>query len=190
VFAATAVVTTAVRFKPIAYPWWLGAAPAKPDAPAQNIALERAISQPFVPASIIGPTRIPAAWLPRVEKRLRDSTLSDNVDAQDDGSWLTGDIATAAERFFQATSDLLPGEPYMYSSTKGDLVADFKFNAGSMTSIIGSDFVFSSVAIDGRIAQQRLKLENKTTDETLHELRRLITTLLARDHGSVDSEQR
>jgi hypothetical protein len=78
-------------------------------------------------------------WLSRVERRIRNSIATDeSAFISDDGQWISATVALQAMSFFQRTFDLLPGEPYIYSSTKGDLVAEYRSRHASLTLIVGS----------------------------------------------------
>lgn len=176
-----------IRGEPLGDPWWtraeVGVPKQQPQAEIGGASIRFATGN-----ALPGPSIIPSAWLPNVERRLRDSTARDAGDAQDDGSTLPPEVVSAAERFFQLTSDILPGEPYLYASTKRDLVAEFHLQNGRMTSIIGSDFVISTAIINGHSAHRRLQVGRDTFDETRKKLRQLVTQLLAASHGALDSE--
>lgn len=140
---------------------------------------------------ISGPTPIPAAWLPKVETRLRDSTLPASIEKIcNDGSWISRSIANTAERFFQSTSDILPAEPHIYSSTKGDLVAEFDTPGGKLTSIVGESFVIAFAVIDGEIVKEELQLKDYNFDAARQKFRLLTKKLSDGHHGAVDSKTR
>jgi hypothetical protein len=82
----------------------------------------------------------PAPWLADVQRRLNGSIGVRGSDALQDGTGLRREIVSVANTFFEATSDLLPAEPYLYSSQIGDLVAEFSAPLGRMTMIISTDF--------------------------------------------------
>lgn len=125
-----------------------------------------------------GPIPISASWLGLVERRIRDSICPDEVEYINDGRWLSVDVALHAMNFFQNTSDVLPGEPYIYSSTRGDLVAEFKASCGSMTGIVGTNSVIAFAVVgDTIIKKENLELSNDKLAETRQELQRLTEKL-------------
>src|SRR5258707_325256 len=96
--------------------------------------LERLLSD-FRPETLIyTPTPIGPHWLASTRKRIRTSIMPNYQAGANDGRWLSQEVADAADAFFRETADLLPGEPFIYSSRLGDLVAEFKAEHGTMTS--------------------------------------------------------
>ena len=57
-------------------------------------------------------------------------------------------------RLFEAASDVLPGEPYIYSSVDGDLVAEFKDSYGRLTTIIGPTFTIGFAVVGREILKE------------------------------------
>jgi hypothetical protein len=78
----------------------------------------------------------PAPWLGAVQRRLNASIGVEGATARRDGSSLTKEVVTNANAFFQATSNVLPAEPYLYGSKAGDLIAEFEGRLGRMTVVI------------------------------------------------------
>ncbi|HZS88292.1 MAG TPA: hypothetical protein VFE42_12530 [Chloroflexota bacterium] len=103
-----------------------------------------------------------AEWLAVVRRRINDSILPQDFAGENDGRWLSEDAARAAVAFFEATSDVLPAEPYIYSSRRGDLVAEFKADRGTLTSIVSPTFVLLFAVIDGVPVEKRLPLTDNT----------------------------
>ncbi len=83
-----------------------------------------------------GPLPVRALWLSNVERRILGSIATTNEPLLNTGRWLEPQLAWQAINFFQATSDILPGEPYVYASLMGDLVAEFKGPKGKLTTIV------------------------------------------------------
>lgn len=134
-------------------------------------------------AKLAGPTRIPAPWLPKLERRIKNSAAQPEEELLDnDGSWLRRSVIDAADCFFRETSDVLPSEPYLYGSTKGDLVAEYNCPAGKMTQILGDRFVICFTVINGKTWHTELEVQDKDFEATRIELRR-ITKSLAHKHG-------
>jgi hypothetical protein len=82
-----------------------------------------------------------AAWLPAVERRIRDSIKPHGYENLGSTEWLGEDVGQAAIRFFQNAADILPGEPFIYASHTGALVAEFKNPRGALTTLISPDSV-------------------------------------------------
>jgi hypothetical protein len=120
-----------------------------------------------------GPTPIAATWLPAVEKRISASIATTDGEYVNDGSWVDVDIARQALAFFQATSDVLPSEPYMYTSTQGDLVAEFQTSRGNMTSIVGKASIINFAVIDQTMIRTTLDLTEFNPAKARNEIRNL-----------------
>ena len=91
---------------------------------------------------------VEAAWFRVVERRITMS-VQPNIGLKDDRRRLSQLTALRALEFFKATSDLLPVEPYIYSSQKGDLVAEFTAVRGTLTSIVPPKFILLFAVVDG-----------------------------------------
>jgi hypothetical protein len=97
---------------------------------------------------------------------------------KNDGRWLTREAAETAWEFFKVTSDLLPGEPYIYGSQKGDLVAEFNAARGTLTCIITPRFnllfaVVGSIPIEKTIAREN---NNSSLRSELMQITELLRT--------------
>ena len=91
------------------------------------------------------------SWLPSVERRIGDSTLPDEYQSFWSTEWLREEVGQAAIRFFENTADLLPGEPFIYASQTGALVAEFDAPRGTLTTIISpSAVILFAVKADDR----------------------------------------
>ena len=131
---------------------------------------------------IQGPTRLPAQWLSTVQERIQRSILPRNQ--ENDGRWLTEGIALSSSTFFETASDLLPGEPYIYTSSRGDLVAEFQSDSGVMTGIITPEFVGLFAVIDGVSVEKTLPLANPA-NSTRQGLQEFTETLRTEQHGAL-----
>ena len=80
-------------------------------------------------------------WLPSVERRIGDSIIPSEYESLVSGEWLHEEVGLAAIRFFQNTADLLPGEPFIYASQTGALVAEFGATRGALTTVISPESV-------------------------------------------------
>src|SRR5579872_4533511 len=85
---------------------------------------------------VYGPKLILPRWVDSIVQVIRNSVIPGDRVHENDGRWITQAIADAAIDFFQNTADLLPGEPIVYRSQQGDLVAEFACRRGTLTSII------------------------------------------------------
>jgi hypothetical protein len=111
---------------------------------------------------LLGPTPVPAPWLAIVERRIRDSVLPRERAAENDGRWLSQEVANSAIQFFQQASGVLPSEPFIYSSTSGDLVAEFKTIRGVLTSVVTQSKVLAVVMVNDQLKELTLNLETAT----------------------------
>jgi hypothetical protein len=136
------------------------------------------------PSEIRGPSTGPASWLATVERRIRNSVLPEGKENENDGRWLTYDIANIATAFFQVASDVLPGEPYIYSSRAGELVAEFKAEHGTMTSIISKNLLISLAVIDDEPIETRIELATISPSTVRKELSSIMTMLRTGKNGS------
>lgn len=78
-------------------------------------------------------------WLPSVERRITDSVVPAEYQEESTPEWLTEEVAQAAVRFFQNTADVLPGEPHLYASKTGALVAEFETPTGALTTVVSPE---------------------------------------------------
>jgi hypothetical protein len=127
---------------------------------------------------------ITATWFNIVERRIRQSVLLVGQRAENDGRWLTQDIADTASAYFKATSDVLPAEPFIYSSRNGDLVAEFSAPHGTLTNIVSQTFVVAFAVVDGVPIEKRLELACRGRDRLRQELQQLTKMLCMGRHGA------
>ncbi|HEY1801648.1 MAG TPA: hypothetical protein VGG46_12005 [Terriglobales bacterium] len=137
--------------------------------------LELLSDQPI--AVVKAPTPITPKWLPTIQHRILSSVNPPDIEYVNDGRWLTSEIATQALNFFAATSDLLPGEPYLYTSIDGDLVAEFKGKRGTLTNVVGKISVLAFASVDGKIHNASLKIAESDVDKVRAGLRQLTERL-------------
>ena len=83
-----------------------------------------------------------ASWLPIVEQRIKASVAPEGYPEQTSGAWLRAKVGSAAVDFFRSMSTALPGEPYIYASGAGDLVAEFVGPRGKITCIVAPNVVY------------------------------------------------
>jgi hypothetical protein len=111
-------------------------------------------------------------------------SVQTNINLKDDRRWLSQLIAMRALEFFKATSDLLPSEPYIYSSQKGDLVAEFTAVRGTLTSIVSPKFILLFAVVDGSPMEKKVERESGF-EELRSELRQLTESLRMGRNGSM-----
>jgi hypothetical protein len=127
---------------------------------------------------------IPAMWLSAVQRRIRESTAPMGQNIGYDGRWLNQNIADAAKAFFERTSDVLPGEPHIYSSLKGHLVAEFSGAHGTMTNVVSETSVIVFAVVDKAPVEKRFSLSRNETDALRQELQRITKMLHTGQHGT------
>jgi hypothetical protein len=96
-----------------------------------------------------------ASWLLTVEQRIRASVVPEGYHEKNAGAWLQASVGSAAVDFFRSTSTALPGEPYIYASTAGDLVAEFVGPRGKMICIVAPSAVYVSATAGDETVQQK-----------------------------------
>jgi hypothetical protein len=137
--------------------------------------------------SIKSPSRINPQWLTIVEDRLYRSVAPKDEEIENDGRWLRPSVVLIATGFFQLTSDLLPGEPYICGSQGGDLIAEFKAKHGNLTSIVTPTFVLLFAVVDGLAVERRFVFGSDSPSTIRQELRGLTEMLRTGRHGAVDT---
>jgi hypothetical protein len=133
-------------------------------------------------AVVYGPRPISPRWLAAIQSCIRNSVVPAERIMTNDGRWVSQEVADAASQFFQTTADLLPAEPILYASRKGDLVAEFNAEHGVMTSIISPSFVLLYAVVGGSPIERRVFPGNELRSEIQHILRALRTEA----HGSLE----
>ena len=123
-------------------------------------------------------------WLPSVERRIENSIIPKEYEYLGSSEWLQEDVGQSALRFFQSTADLLPGEPFIYASQSGALVAEFKSPVGTLTTIISpSTIIFFATKAnqpDGPIERTL----NRGTNRLREEVKEIVQKLLV-SHGQM-----
>jgi hypothetical protein len=135
-------------------------------------------------AEVVGPSVSPAGWLQIVERRISNSLQPAGRDYENQGQWLSAETASAATAFFQLTSDVLPGEPHIYSSLVGDLVAEFKAPHGVLNAVISTKAFTALAIIDGSPEETRIEWNAVSSRSVRSTLRSLTAKLCDGEHGS------
>lgn len=134
-------------------------------------------------ASIQSPIHITPQWLVAVQDRIYSSVVPRGRELENDGRWLRRGVAEMASGFFQITADLLPGEPHIYGSHIGDLVAEFEDALGTMTVIVTPTTAILFAVVDGVPIEKRLVLGNESRARLRLELQELVERLHTGQHG-------
>jgi len=128
-----------------------------------------------------------APWLSAVQRRLNASIGTPSNAAQGGGAWLSKDVVMTANLLFEAASSLLPGEPYLYGSRNGDLVAEFKNDVGSMTMIVTKDAAIVFAVIGDETIHKTVSLNPIAPAVLASELSAITSRLNTVQHGQVDT---
>jgi hypothetical protein len=123
-----------------------------------------------------------APWLGAVQRRL-NASIGITGASTDDGTWLEKDVVAAANSFFEVTSYLLPGEPYLYALHSGELVAEFENAPYRMTLILSKDAAIALAAIGGETIHKRISLTAAAPQVLRRELSTIIDGLHTDQHG-------
>jgi len=180
---ATAAGTASVRFNDWNVPTPIASIPGRLFAVASDA---RQLSDTKQERDIREVRPISATWLYAVQRRIQNSTVPPGRRIDNDRRWLSQDIAYAASAFFNATSDVLPGEPHIYSSLIGDLVAEFSGAHGRMTNIISQTSVAVFAVVDGIPVEKRIELRHGETAGLRQELQGLTKMLGMGRHGALE----
>lgn len=132
---------------------------------------------------VTGPQPVPAAWLADVERRIRNSVVPTEHVLDNDGRWISLEVANSAIQFFRQASAVLPGEPFIYSSNSGDLVAEFKALHGLMTSVVTVGKLMAVAIVDGQAQQVNVDLTTATEGELRRELKPIAEYLRKGQHA-------
>ena len=97
-----------------------------------------------------------APWLPAVQQRIFASVPPAGYEVDQDGTWVSQKVATAAVQFLSKFPDAFPIEPYLYCASSGDLVAEFQGTNNKLTCLISPDFVTAYSYREGELTPKRL----------------------------------
>lgn len=132
-----------------------------------------------------GPSPIGTDWLATVERRIRESIAQDADKRSKDVRWLTIEAASSALRFFRLASDALPGEPYIYGTAEGEVVAEFKAKHGTLTSIVSGNTLRNYAVIDGTVqSEEPVDLATVNAGMLQAKLRPITQRLVTGKHGA------
>ena len=127
-----------------------------------------------------------AQWLDVVEQRIKASIPAEGCPQAGNGAWLRPQVGRAALEFFRGTSTALPGEPYIYSSKAGDLVAEFTAPRGKMTCLISQHFVVVFAATEDEIIEKKYLPKEQGTDTLRSDIQAVSKLLGASPNGTVE----
>jgi hypothetical protein len=125
-------------------------------------------------------------WLPLIESRIESSIMPTEYAGMHDPSYLTEGVARSALNFFRASSDVLPGEPHMYPSLGGALVAEFEAPRGRLTMVISEATVQVFSVVDGEPHEFVIGPGSNSFREDLKNL----TVSLAKDDAALGAPKR
>jgi len=145
---------------------------------AQSASIQIEVSEYF-------PSPIRPPWFSNLQRRLLGSIVPRFSTEHSSGRWLNKEVAGAALRFFEEAADLLPEEPYIYSSRLGDLVAEFKCAHGTMTAIVSPAFALLFATVGGLPIERRVLGGENVRDE----VRKLTLMLRSGRHGDMDTTE-
>jgi hypothetical protein len=119
-----------------------------------------------IPSFYIDPR---ATWLGDVERRIHSSITPEEYEGEDASpDTISEEVGNAAIKFFQASADVLPSEPFLYASRGGDLVAEFSAPLGTLTTVISptATTVFASGPKgEGYTARTLMRGSNRLREE-------------------------
>ena len=142
---------------------------------------ERKLSDIKPESFLYKPRRLEPGWLSAVQQRIRMSIEPNDSELENDGQWLRQDVAEAAFDFFAAVADVLPEEPFIYRSNKGDLVAESKAVHGNLTVIVSPTFKMLFAVVDGEPVERKVS----GAAEARATVKELAALLSAGHHGTV-----
>jgi hypothetical protein len=128
----------------------------------------------------------PSNWLSHVESRIRESIMPYESDEYEPAEWLTAEAAMAAIGFFQSSVDDLPGEPHIYATNKGDLVAEFESPNGTLTSVVTEQRTIL-FAVTNENPEAPIEKVIRRGSNTFHDELRSVTKHLRGTHGKMES---
>jgi hypothetical protein len=140
-------------------------------------------------SGILAPLRSIPEWLDAVKRRIRDSIMPNGQEIENNGQWLTEEIASVAGTFFEEVSDLLPSEPFIYASTQGDLVAEFTPKFGSLTAIVSPKSVLLYAVVNGRPEHREVNFLGEGSTALRRDLDELTELLRTGRNGAVGSSR-
>ena len=135
--------------------------------------------------SIYKPSLLEPFWLSALQQGIRKSVIPIDPTVENDGRWLSQEVADAASDFFSRTADLLPCEPIIYSSQKGDLVSEFHIKQDTLTIIVSPAFVVLFTTVNGEPVEKRIT----QTSHMRREVEEITGLLSTGQHGAVDTHK-
>lgn len=148
----------------------------------------------YSPAMVFIPSYVPKAsianpWLSAVTTRIQNATLPEGSTELPGTEWLNRASARAAFRFFENGADLLPSEPHIYGTRKGDLVAEFKGDKGVLTAVVTDEKTTLYAVLDNSPEDPIHETIRKGSNQFRDELRAVTNQLVAGAHGQVESHK-
>jgi hypothetical protein len=99
-----------------------------------------------------------APWLQAVQQRIVASVPPTGYSIEQDGTWVSQEVANAAVQFFGSFPETFSIEPYLYCAPSGDLVAEFDGARNKLTCLVSPDSVtvYSYSSIDEKLTPRKL----------------------------------
>jgi hypothetical protein len=137
---------------------------------------------------VLSKTAAPTApsWLDRVQKSIQKSVVFDIRGVQNDGSWVTQGVANAATDFLSEAADFLPGEPILYSSRDGSLVAEFPFSGGTLTSVVSTEHIVLFASVGAEIFETKI---DRRADTIREDFLRFAEPFITNLHGDLEATE-
>lgn len=129
------------------------------------------------------------SWLPVVEARIRGSVLPPDRHEEPSKEWLSADAANAAISFLRGGADLLPAEPHIYGTRKGDLVAEFETVNANVTSVMSDKQTILFAVLAGSPEEPIRQVIRRGSNRFREELRSFISKVVRPSHGQMDANR-
>jgi hypothetical protein len=123
-------------------------------------------------------------WLAAVERRIEKSIVPKEYESLGSGEWLREEVGQSAIRFFQNTADILPGEPFIYASQTGALVAEFTAPTGALTTVVSPTSIILFAAKADELNAPVQRTVKRGSNRLREDLKEIVQTL-AGSHGQM-----
>lgn len=101
-----------------------------------------------------------AQWFQVIQQKIAASTIPPGYEPGDPESWLSQQLAVAALTFLSKSSYEFALAPYLYSSSSGELVAEFAEGEAMSTFIISPDSVTAFSVVGGKPILKKRSLKD------------------------------
>jgi hypothetical protein len=140
-----------------------------------------------VSRSNVGQITFAPSWLERVTQRITNSIAPEKRQSDEEPQrWLSNDVAQGGLTFLRNASNLLPSEPYIYSSREGKLVAEFKGAHGNLTAIVSPNSTILFTSTENGFFEKVLDPNKDKDGSILRDELLTIIKILAGQHVSME----